>query len=105
GVDIVHEIIRRERVAMIQRVKMEADLQLPKIVQASDVLRLHLRARQRRQQQRRKDGDDRNDHEELDQREPATSTADSEPHSIANGALIRWCSISIQVHVLRDSKV
>jgi hypothetical protein len=60
-----------EFVIVIMSVQHPADLKLLQIAEAHNALRFLFGLSQRRQQQRRQNGDDGNDHEQLDEREPA----------------------------------
>ncbi len=71
--------VGRQVVVEIVDVQQPADLQLAVVAEAGDLGRLRLRARQRGKQHRGEDGDDRDDHQQLDQGEPARRRSRSRP--------------------------
>src|SRR2546429_405788 len=66
--DTVNEIIWRQPVIIVQRIQVAADLQLPEVVQARDIECLSFGFVQGGQKKARKDGDDRDDHQQFNQR-------------------------------------
>jgi hypothetical protein len=72
--DVVNEIIRRQEIIVFCQIKVATQFKLFEIAQTIDVSGPVLRLAHRRQQQPRENGDDGDDHEEFNQREPVGET-------------------------------
>ena len=68
-----------QRVVVLVGVEQERERQLLRVVHAGDALALRLRLGEGRQEHARQDGDDGDDHQQLDQGETGTVVAGTRP--------------------------